>query len=711
MIIDLRFRWPREPSPGSVNLRFGDPGPIGLEPIVGTLVADLPSAIWPTLTFSGTATADQVVVVPCQIDAALGSPLEPTLTFSGTTQSVGAGDLWGWLPSPLWAELTAEIQATTEGGFLSAILPLPAEPILSAQLHLTTDVIRVLAILPPPPPHPVAAAVTAERILDLPDGCGRRARSGHQQSRVTARSIQPSWAQGRLVNRPLQARFAQGFTRGQTRPLVHAQAQSLERAVVAANAHGFLVEHNARAPHLETLRAHRSTEAPNAKALPLVRAITALHAETVKHERLVRTHQKKARQLARRTQAPHAQGLFASRASRSVSAHATWPPVGFWSPIGPEHPEPPPPPSDGLVLRFCRWADGTTHLRFLFCITPPTSIPVTVPIRRVYLVLNDVHLLRASDQTEVPCESLSLTLDVGSWTWGFNAQLPPQAEPWVTPVNGPVEVLAAVNGTVFRIRVEGLTRRRVFGQTQILIRGRGHHAVLDAPYAPVQTFSAPQDLIAPQLMDAVLTDNGVPLGWSIDWDLEPWLIPGGVWSHQGTYISALNTIARAAGATLQPHPEQMRFRVQHRYPIAPWDWASHTPEIILPATAVLQEAITVNDKPAYNRVFVSGESNGVLGQVTRTGSAGDRVAPMVVDALITEITAARQRGLAILADTGRQLEVQLRLPILPETGVITPGVFLEYAYDGTTRRGLVRATQIDVSVPQVWQTLELETRA
>lgn len=43
-------------------------------------------------------------------------------------------------------------------------------------------------------------------------------------------------------------------------------------------------------------------------------------------------------------------------------------------------------------------------------------------------------------------------------------------------------------------------------------------------------------------------------------------------------------------------------------------------------------------------MFVSGQDVGVLGQVTRAGTAGDVLAPMVVDALITEAAAARQRG-------------------------------------------------------------------
>ena len=132
---------------------------------------------------------------------------------------------------------------------------------------------------------------------------------------------------------------------------------------------------------------------------------------------------------------------------------------------------------------------------------------------------------------------------------------------------------------------------------------------------------------------------------------------------------------------------------------------------MLPADAVARESLRWQEKPAYNRVFVSGQEVGVLGQVTRAGTAGDVLAPMVVDPLITEAAAARQRGLAILADTGRQIEVTLRLPVLAETGIIEPGVFVEYQDGGVTRLGLVRGTRVEAGLPDVWQTLGVQTYA
>ena len=65
----------------------------------------------------------------------------------------------------------------------------------------------------------------------------------------------------------------------------------------------------------------------------------------------------------------------------------------------------------------------------------------------------------------------------------------------------------------------------------------------------------------------------------------------------------------------------------------------------------------------------------------------------------------------MLADTGRQIEVSLRLTVLAETGIIEPGAFVEYRDGSVTRRGLVRATQVQAGFPEVWQTLGVQAYA
>ena len=396
-----------------------------------------------------------------------------------------------------------------------------------------------------------------------------------------------------------------------------------------------------------------------------------------------------------------------------VRYQETWPPRPGMSVLIPVEPPGPPPcytPNGHLV--FVAAHDGTGHLVFV-CerTTPPEpGSTVVVPIKEVYLVINSAILIRVNGEVVIPTTSMSMSLDVDSWTWSFSASVPGYALPDIEPVSGvPVAVQATINGVPYRFVVESIARERTFGRNDLRIGGRGRAAVLDAPYAPVMAFRNEFARTAEQIMNDILTDNGVPLGWTVDWNPDDWLVPAGVFNHQGSYISAMNQVAGSISAYLQPHNTDETLRVLSRYPVAPWDWGDVTPDYELPSAVVTRESIEWRDKARYNRVYVMGQQVGVNGRVTRTGTAGDYLAPTIVDPLITQAVAARQRGLAVLSDTGRIATVGLRLPVLAETGVIAPGSFVKYVDGGIERIGLTRSVSVEVDLPSIWQTLGVET--
>ena len=303
-----------------------------------------------------------------------------------------------------------------------------------------------------------------------------------------------------------------------------------------------------------------------------------------------------------------------------------------------------------------------------------------------------------------------MSLDADSWTWSFSASVPGYALADVEPEDGaPVAVQATINGTAYRFIVESISRERVFGRNDLRIGGRGRAAVLDAPYAPIMSFMNTGARTAQQIMNDILTDNGVPLGWEVEWNPDDWNVPAGVFAHQGSYITALNQVAGSVAACLQPHNTDETLRVLSRYPVAPWDWSDVTPDFELPSAVTTREGIEWVNKARYNRVYVMGQQTGVNGRVTREGTAGDYLAPSVVDPLITEAVAARQRGRAVLSDTGRIASVSLRLPVLAETGIIKPGNFVRYTDGGTERIGITRSVQVEVGLPSIWQTIGVET--
>lgn len=342
--------------------------------------------------------------------------------------------------------------------------------------------------------------------------------------------------------------------------------------------------------------------------------------------------------------------------------------------------------------------------------TEPGFVTVIIPIQRSYLVINDVVLTRVSDNLELPALALSLSIDADSWVWAFSATLPGAAlADVVGDAGAPVELSAWINGTEFRLLAERVSRTRSFAKAGVSISGRGIAAVLDAPYAALASHYSAPALTAQQAAEAAITASELPVGWSLDWQITDWLLPAGLWAHQGSPMSAVNRIAAAAGAYVQADPLAKILHILPRYPTAPWAWAGVTPDIEIPSAVAVTEGIEWADKPDHDVVYISGETGGILARVKRTGSAGILPATMATDTLITHPDAARQRGLSILADTGRQAKISLSMPVLEASGIIQPGALVRYIDGAVTRLGLARSVAINATLPTVRQTVEIET--
>jgi hypothetical protein len=367
---------------------------------------------------------------------------------------------------------------------------------------------------------------------------------------------------------------------------------------------------------------------------------------------------------------------------------------------------------DGDLVFEVPWSADTNLVFVCEKHTPEPGETVVIPVRRVYVVENHITLHRVDTGAAIEADAFSMSLDVDSWTWTWSASLPASALALIEPGGDgdPVDIETSVNGVAFRLCAESYSRERSFGKARIRVQGRGRGAILDAPYAPTLNHFSAGALTAQQLAALALTINGVGIGWDVAWGLEDWNVPGGTWNIQGSYITAVQDIVRAAGGYVQPHRTAATLRVLPRYPATPWTWGALTPDFELPSAIASVEGIEWRSLPAYDRVFVGGTTAaGVLGQVTRAGTAGGSVAPMVTHPLITDAIAARQRGLAELANTGRQALVTLRMPVLAETGIIQPGALVRYVDGSTTRLGLVRSTSVSWDRPVLRQTIGLET--
>lgn len=343
---------------------------------------------------------------------------------------------------------------------------------------------------------------------------------------------------------------------------------------------------------------------------------------------------------------------------------------------------------------------------------PPGADAFSVPILKVYFVSNSVDVVRLPGREPIPVKSLQIGIDADSWAWGLSASLPYRALELVEPTAaGPVEIEITINGVSWVMLVESFDVRREFGQASLSIRGRSTAAYLAALYAPKRSFVPVTPFTARQLAEQELTRAGLTTGFALDWRLPDWLVPEGSWGYQSlSPMEVIGRIAEAVGGYVNAHPRLRTLVAKPRYPVLPWQWATVPADRVLPIDVVKTLNLRWQEKPTFNAVYVCGERAGVTGHVVRAGTAGDLLAPTVVDGLITHADAARERGRAILADVGRQAIVTLELPMLSSIGLLDPGLLLAVGEGGSTWRSLVRATSIAAEWSEsltVRQTIEV----
>jgi len=465
--------------------------------------------------------------------------------------------------------------------------------------------------------------------------------------------------------------------------------------------------------HQEAQRARSAASARWQEARPLAPAPVGIrYQEAERMRRGVRA----SWQEAARVQARHAD-RFGTALQLDVGRVSRWQaamyPLPGRSVIVPPGETPCYEPSTTLVFR-----ERQQHTSTLIFVCerhgppPGTGETVVVPVLEVYTVQNSISLVRLDSGEVLEALAFSMRLDADSWTWQWSATLPGAAWPVIRRGihAAPVDILASVNGVPYRLTATGCNRDRRFADSKVQVQGKGRAAMLDSPYSQILNHAAADSRSVAQLLDLALTYNGVSIGWGVDFGLMDWTVPGGTWAFKGSHIGAVLDIAGAAGAIVQPHATDATLRVLPRYPAAPWHWATLAPDFVLPAAAVAVEGIQPLTKPDYNRVFVAGTtSDGVLGPVTRSGTAGDSVADMVTHALMTDVVGVAQRGLPILSDTGAQADVTLSLQVRPETGVIQPGALVQYEEGAETFLGLVRSVSVDWRRPVLRQSITLET--
>ncbi|WFM72970.1 hypothetical protein [Halomonas sp. CKK8] len=406
---------------------------------------------------------------------------------------------------------------------------------------------------------------------------------------------------------------------------------------------------------------------------------------------------------------------------RGPFEQTTQPPPGT-SPLppGPEEPEEPgfPPLPDfyrgSPDLNFCAPIPEAPYVLTFGedpCAPLDPDAPIVAPIQRTYLVSNSASLTLVATGQALAASAISAAIDADSWAWELRATVHgAESVAAIRDATQPMEIEATLNGHTWRGVLDSWSRNRQFGEVPtITLSARSLAAFLAAPHAAPRSYTETQTRTAQQLAEQEL-----PLGWTLDWQIDDWLVEPEAWHYTNrTPIEAITAIASAAGAVVQAHPSQPRLIIAPRYAAPHWAWGGATPDVTLPLDVLTRLGSEVRSSEALNGIYVSGETTGVLALVKRTGTAAGRLGEMVVDPLVTRQAPARGRGIAVLSASGAQTRESLALPLSADiAGLLETGQLVRVDPDGDDWRGLVRAVSLNAQLQgdalTIDQSVELE---
>ncbi len=328
----------------------------------------------------------------------------------------------------------------------------------------------------------------------------------------------------------------------------------------------------------------------------------------------------------------------------------------------------------------------------------------TPDIRSYYIIMNTVSLKRVADDVAIPIMGMEIGTDLDSWCWTLSATLRREVDlDLVRPTGGaPVEVEASINGNVWRFVIESYGHDRAYGSRSYSIAGRSLSAYLADPYSLPSSLLQTSQLTAAQLADAALADTG----FTASFQLTDWLVPANVYSVTNqTPMQQLLTIAAAAGGTVQSAMSATTISLLPWYATMPWEWGAATVEATLPSYQ--SKRTSFEARTQYSGVYVSGQNQGVMCLVKRSGTDGSDQPQMITDSLITATEAGLARGKRILADSGSRSVVSISAPLFDDPGLLKPGMLIDVVDGSTTWRGMVTRCGISAQRPTVTQNIDV----
>lgn len=285
--------------------------------------------------------------------------------------------------------------------------------------------------------------------------------------------------------------------------------------------------------------------------------------------------------------------------------------------------------------------------------TPPIDpdAPIEHPDYGVFQVVNTVNIFALPSDTALHFETLSMSIDVDSFTWSVTFDVLDTASyDLIKPVGRNIKSInVVVNGRTFKFFV-ATVRRNIQAnpgdgtvRTTYSCQAYSSLKLLAYPYSAKKSYSASSDVSAAVAVDEIATSKV----FDSEWQTVNWNIPASVHSYQDkTPLGAILEVVNSVGGVILPDDQLDAFTVKPRFPTSPWLWDDESTTVDRTMDENRFFSIANSPVPQDNPdgVFVYGAQEGVGVKAIRNGKPGTSLLPDIVDKYITSVAAGQERA-------------------------------------------------------------------
>ncbi|MCG9761694.1 hypothetical protein L1D50_21750 [Pseudoalteromonas sp. Isolate6] len=343
--------------------------------------------------------------------------------------------------------------------------------------------------------------------------------------------------------------------------------------------------------------------------------------------------------------------------------------------------------------KICYWGLPGGPVRSDDDIPPIDSkIPIEPQIQRYYIMQPSISCNRLSDDLKILINSINITWQRGQFAATGNIKFCSRID--MERAIGQ-QLKLVINGYEFVVICEQPSTSNRFANNSYSASIRSRFAELAAPYQRERNYVNTVD----KSLAGIMTDILENTGWTLDNKMIDYPIPEGAFSYRGlTPAAALLKVASSIGAILDINDTTKTVSVVPEWPVNPWSTEQATPDVILNDALILEHNTRDTIQPEHNVIFVRGEQQGVACKIKRQGTPATDYARDIVDNLITDVQAARQRGTCELARSGNKRTATIRTKLKADLPPIRPGMLLGVRFEDELYKATVDSLAIAASI-------------